>query len=1734
MKKTNRSPEQKTDIQHSIKDVYIKTGCSSHDNRTVEISSPSSQDNESEALKRSGTSFSINEASNNTPLITNNLLTQQLPKTTQVTGQVSDTERLFLATASYPASPVTEVMGNTGEWEVIDAPHEKKSGLEIYAMKKPGSSEVVFVIRGSDFLPDAKSDWGVHGANLSLTGEYGLHPQIKEAILFVNEFMHKHNQDSYTYSVAGHSKGGAFAQIVSHVFGIPGTAVAPAPGGAVIKSEALHDFLADHDIVPKGMPEHSFTNYIETGDLVSSLENIKLDPKYLYFVPLLNQGMIGLDIARIVLGEDVIPKLPHVDMEHHGDKIYVDLEPGKAWTRPFSSLDQHSPLDDTLALATEGPSYILGTQIRECEESLEKLDTARKQMEQDWHGDEVTESILGKIDRASSLLHEKISSLKEMRIHKLEEEYGHVDSWMKDLDFHVKNPQPEILHTLKEIYQKGEDNLVDTNIYLAGKEYESLLEKQKELIEKKQNLENLAHQSFASSITDKIAAGLDDIDRQLREVSDSLEKSRDTQLDFLKQKVGEYTDSWMQSDEFLQTFMQNHQELEKLSTEQIEKAKDPKTLEGVQKQLDEVLDTLHQADRPSSTNPPELSETELHALDNWFDNTHSYQVGTSLFTILPNGEIIKSPLVTSTEEAGRGYEVINKENLPPTREALLQQLIESGCPEEQAQEIATVSDLPAGEDPVAEETGYMPGYESFLGLTKEEWDGFSAPFKRVEEIEGVGNNIKELINSWQTGNDWDRFDSTVDLVGRLEKISDPYFDHEYSEEIQGTVSLVNSIDDIIRLQKAIENGDEWEIAASSTELIDDSISTYNQFSDTPTGTGSYSGAAVSVVSLAVNIKNMIDAYENGDDIEKIKATLNTAQSAIVAYSAAYSLAYGSAGALGSSLPAVGCAIGVAMGLLTMADGNIEGGAEQIALSVATYALSCCGPWGMAAALALQLGSATRGCDGRIIDRENIINFTDDIAPGGGLFAEKTMEALEKSAEVLTKAYEGSSYLSGFNVEMFDDIGVKISEDMHAEFKLAQTAIESVNPLRPTEYFQDLEKMSLADIWDSTYISQIIVATVDQIRHHPDFIKSSFKDTPRIAGEFVKSLTNIHNLGTVINNLLGKESPPEARAVFSLDENGNIISTIGGDSGMKKAVEGWVEPVKRIMKSYRDNGGRLDIHGNLPVLQIIQDEGTRINYHSESGKVSVIVKDRSRTMEKLMGVLYGRDRGERLNSAVKAARNIHGDIDVTKVNAAMAKYGFVKRGLSYTHGEIKEAIGYSHGTGLFAGGGNMGPQGTTFRANTKKISSLPLRPDQLPGRTMGKIVRTLSLNTLFAGPGSEMLAMALAAPGGLPGLASRTAFGTAAESTAHKPLNINELENLLTGPDLQNDENRDTQDRQTGAAETFSHNNEIPRLDNPEELQNYLESHWTELLKEYGLSSELDADRTYFFREEQGAVNENTFMPVETGNPPNPTDSIDMLNPSPTVIKDNISYSGPITEHKNIHGPAENNPDTPVPSGPVFTMPEDSSLRFLISDLLHEAVPAKYGRLEDSPVFLSFGAARHGRIIRDDNGDIRFQADPDFTGTASFSYSLLDSSGNLVEKEARVIVGEVNDPPLPADDEFTLNEGERFFLEKLLTNDTDPEGDILKIDHLRDLDHGRIIREDGHLFFHPEAGFTGDIVFSYWVRDHASSYPVMGSSILHYVDKNLAPTAREDRFLIMEENELNTTVARLLANDTEFD
>ncbi|WP_163339145.1 tandem-95 repeat protein [Desulfopila sp. IMCC35008] len=625
----------------------------------------------------------------------------------------------------------------------------------------------------------------------------------------------------------------------------------------------------------------------------------------------------------------------------------------------------------------------------------------------------------------------------------------------------------------------------------------------------------------------------------------------------------------------------------------------------------------------------------------------------------------------------------------------------------------------------------------------------------------------------------------------------------------------------------------------------------------------------------------------------------------------------------------------------------------------------------------------------------------------------------------------------------------------------------------------------------------------------------------------------------------EDGPPTAHAVFSLDEKGTVVLHVQGDREMQDMADSYGNMMKSMMQQFKDDGNRLEIDGRIPYIKVEAGVDPKICYKSEyGGKMSVILDDDSNPMMDMRGVLYARDRGDRLGDAVRIATNDSGEVDFDKVDTVMSGHGFVKKGFTYTSGEDNcTRQGYAVGTGIFNGGGNDGPEGKHFVAKSSDFKSLPLRPDQLPNQKMGDILKIINLNSIFSGVGSELLAMALILPGGLAAL-PESAFGGESvyppfNGDAIVPLGGFEIAAYLTG-DLKIAQ-------QEIAASAVSVEVSIPILDDPVEMKMFLTENWKTIISGVENIPGLDADRVYQVREETGYDTllsdgtRPTWFSRELGDEfliSLKNDGIVSLEfmdgekRSFTGQKVAVPANDDIVDHTLSHVSNSSSPYATVTC--MFKMAEDSVLRLLPVDLAEDTLSEQYSVMAEQYVFAGLGKAVNGRVWQEDGGDIRFEPSPDFAGVSSFTYYLQSPSGQRIEKSATVLVENVNDAPELVDDTITLHEGEVLYLDRLLGNDHDPEGDGLLIDHLRGVEHGEVVMVNGRLAFIPEEGYYGDVEFSYWVRDHADSYPVMAVANISVMDRNLGPQAGNDRFLVLEDTALITTADKLLANDEEHD
>ncbi|MCQ0090464.1 PA14 domain-containing protein [Roseovarius sp. M141] len=78
-------------------------------------------------------------------------------------------------------------------------------------------------------------------------------------------------------------------------------------------------------------------------------------------------------------------------------------------------------------------------------------------------------------------------------------------------------------------------------------------------------------------------------------------------------------------------------------------------------------------------------------------------------------------------------------------------------------------------------------------------------------------------------------------------------------------------------------------------------------------------------------------------------------------------------------------------------------------------------------------------------------------------------------------------------------------------------------------------------------------------------------------------------------------------------------------------------------------------------------------------------------------------------------------------------------------------------------------------------------------------------------------------------------------------------------------------------------------------------------------------------------------------------------------------------------------------------------------------------------------------------------------------------------------------PEANDDTFRIQVDQGLLMD-LTANDSDADGDILRVDGFMDPEHGDVyVQEDGQLLYQPNVGFTGIDTFEYWATDDSGQY-----------------------------------------------
>ena len=182
----------------------------------------------------------------------------------------------------------------------------------------------------------------------------------------------------------------------------------------------------------------------------------------------------------------------------------------------------------------------------------------------------------------------------------------------------------------------------------------------------------------------------------------------------------------------------------------------------------------------------------------------------------------------------------------------------------------------------------------------------------------------------------------------------------------------------------------------------------------------------------------------------------------------------------------------------------------------------------------------------------------------------------------------------------------------------------------------------------------------------------------------------------------------------------------------------------------------------------------------------------------------------------------------------------------------------------------------------------------------------------------------------------------------------------------------------------------------------------------------------------------------------------------------------------------------------------------------------------------------GTLVLQANGGFQYTPNAGFSGSDSFVYQVMNSSGATAEALVTVAVRPPNAAPTASNDKFTLDEDGRLDTDtatSLLANDVDSDGDALTVSTtpLFAPANGTLtLATDGTFSYVPDGDFSGIDGFAYEVRD-TDGLTSTATVTLTVNARNDAPLATADRYPAFADTLTEySSAAGLLQNDRDPD
>ncbi len=180
---------------------------------------------------------------------------------------------------------------------------------------------------------------------------------------------------------------------------------------------------------------------------------------------------------------------------------------------------------------------------------------------------------------------------------------------------------------------------------------------------------------------------------------------------------------------------------------------------------------------------------------------------------------------------------------------------------------------------------------------------------------------------------------------------------------------------------------------------------------------------------------------------------------------------------------------------------------------------------------------------------------------------------------------------------------------------------------------------------------------------------------------------------------------------------------------------------------------------------------------------------------------------------------------------------------------------------------------------------------------------------------------------------------------------------------------------------------------------------------------------------------------------------------------------------------------------------------------------------------------NGVLTSQPNGEVTYTPNSNFNGNDSFTYQISDDENNLAQATVSIVVNNVNDAPIAANDIFSVDADNTLTSDSgaLIVNDYDIDGDFLfvNIDAISQPLHGTLqLNSDGSFIYVDNGTFVGNDSFQYQVTDNKGGTSTAEVTLLTS-SENTIPAAANDSYEINEDETLVVVSTNsILNNDTD--